>query len=420
MPTTSAKEPLYFYHFLGAHSLLIGLLPFFLPVYLWTHGLGLAGLSLLVGISGIAFASSLWVWQFLSHRYSLKHLIALTFVLEITVVMVVGLFTVVPGMALFQASGAAAAATTTPTLPLVWAAVVIGFFNGLYNAFFWTTQRTLFLQQLGQNDTGKQYGNFQIFVTVFLKAGILLGGFLLDSGGFVWLLGLSAGVGAASTLWLARARRGEQPLTTQSICANSLQALTFTDKRGSRPTFAIDGIFLYLESHFWTLSLFLIVRQDFSRLGIAVVLLALGFAVLFFLIKNRIDRLAIERLYRAAVVLYACSWLLRFTLTDNTDGTSLLVTLMVITFFSSFFRLAFNKRFFDVARQERAVRYLLLKSYSSQWILGLFFSLLGTVLFIWPSDAQFTLQIIYLGAALLSVTYFVYRDNDAKASHEAE
>lgn len=412
MPADQTKEPLYFYHFLGAHSLLIGLLPFFLPVYLWTHGLGIAGLSLLIGVSGIAFATSLAVWQRLANRYSLRHLVALTFVLEIALVVVVGLYTVVPGMALFQMPGDSV--TTAATGKLVIAAMVIGIFNGLYNAFFWTTQRTLFLQQLGHNDTGKQYGNFQIFVTVFLKLGILLGGFLLDSGGFVWLLAMSAGIGAASNLWLSNATRGKRPLNPTKVSTNSRQAFVFTDKRGSRLAFAIDGIFLYLESHFWTLSLFLIVKQDFSRLGIAVVLLALGFAVLFFVIKNRIDRLAIEKLYKAAVVLYVCSWLLRFTLSEEATGTSLLVTLMVITFFSSFFRLAFNKRFFDVARQEGAVTYLLLKSYSSQWVLGLFFALLGTAFFIWPTDAQFTLQIIYLFAALLSLVYFVYKDTEVE------
>jgi len=400
----------HFYQFLGAHSLLIGLLPFFLPVYLWTHGLNLAGLSLLIGISGIAFALSLGLWQKLSTRWSLRRLVTLTFVLEICLVFSVGIFTTIPGMALFPATDALTVASTGS---LVLAAGCIGLFNGLYNAFFWTTQRTLFIQQLGQNDTGKQYGNFQIFVTLFLKVGIVTGGFLLENGGFIWLLALSAGLSAAANSWLARSEHSNSSLHSQIININTQKSLGYSDGRGSRPAFAIDGIFLYLESHFWTLSLFLVVKQDFTRLGIAVVLLALGFAVMFFIIKNRIDHLAIERLYRYAVFLYVMSWLLRFTLSDELQGSVLLITLLFITFFSSFFRLAFNKRFFDVARYEGNVQYLLVKSYSSQWYLGIFFITLGMVLFLQPVATASALQLIYLAAAALSLTYLRYKDAPA-------
>ena len=410
-----------------------------MPVYLWTHGLGLAGLSLLIGTSGVTFALSLRLWQYLSSHWSLKQLVTLTFALEIALVVAVGLLSTVPGMPLFQSPS-----ETPPTNQndLIAAAMIIGGFNGLYNAFFWTTQRTLFLQQLGQNDTGRQYGNFQIFVTLFLKVGILMGGFLLDNGGFIWLLAISAGFSAASHLWLARFTESRQHLHPPVERIKTRQSLQFSDNRGSRPAFAIDGIFLYLESHFWTLSLFLVVKQDFSKLGIAVVLLALGFAVLFFLIKNRIDHLAIEQVYRAAVYLYALSWLLRFTLDDESQGATLMISLLVITFFSSFFRLAFNKRFFDVARdaasgaardaardvardatrgaardaardaarREGALQYLLIKSYSSQWILGLFFMLTGILLVLFPTDTQLVLKVLYLAAAFLSIVYLSYRD----------
>ena len=447
-----ASQPLYFYHFLGAHSLLIGLLPFFLPVYLWTHGLGLAGLSLLIGISGFSFALSLRCWQYASTRWSLKHLVGLTFVLEILLVFVVGLFTMVPGSGLFQTQPAG---ESVASAGLLMAAISIGLFNGIYNAFFWTTQRTLFIELLGKNDTGRQYGNFQIFVTLFLKAGILLGGFLLDSGGFVWLLAISAGISGASGIWLARSATSNRILNQQSLRVGNRQSLTYSDQRGSRQAFAIDGIFLYLESHFWTLSLFLLVHEDYSRLGFAVVLLAAGFAVMFYLIKNRIDKQLIERVYKASVYLYLMSWLLRLTLTDSSlsggadnstavsDGVnsvidsgisagndaaqiagasssagqngSLLITLLVITFFSSFFRLTFNKRFFDVARQEGAVNYLLMKSYSSQWVLGLFFTLLSVLLFNIAIDVQTTFQVAYAFAALLSLVYLGYRDTQGPA-----
>jgi len=409
----SAANPRYFYQFLGAHSLLIGLLPFFLPVYLWTSGLGLTGLCLLIGVSGISFALSLKLWQLLAMHWPLRRLIGITFICEIALVFVAGLLTEVPGLGLY---GFSENTMGKPEVSVLLSATLLGIFNGAYNAFFWTTQRTLFLKQLGKNDTGKQYGNFQIFVTLFLKAGILLGGLLLENDNFVWLLALSAGVGAVSHGMLANSSQGDAPLLAKTSYVGLRQSLFYKDNQGSRVTFALDGLFLYLESHLWTLSLFLVVKQDFSTLGLAVVLLAAGFALMFFLIKNRIDTLPIDRVYTAAVWLYSLAWLLRSTLSDTTEGASLLTTLLLITFFSSFFRLAFNKRFFDVARRENTVQYLLVKSYSSQWILGIFFIVFSGLLWIFEPDAQLVLQISYAVGAGLALVYLVYRDSSYRNS----
>lgn len=388
-------------------------------MYLWNRGLGLAGLSLLIGISGFAFALSLGLWQRWSTRWPLRRLITLTFILEIALVSAVGIATTIPGMALFATD--ALPAQHGNAGPLVLTAIALGICNGLYNGFFWTTQRTLFLQQLGRNDTGSQYGNFQIFVALFLKAGILIGGVLLDHGGFIWLLAISAGLSAVSAIHLAEQHGNHQPLHAFGTHIGTRQSLKFTDHRGSRQTFAIDGIFLYLESHLWTLSLFLVVKQDFARLGVAVVLLALGFALLFYLIKNAIDKIDLQRVYQAAVLVYAISWLLRYTLSEETsdtgnsaaEGSTLIITLLLITFFSSFFRLIFNKRFFDIAKNEGAVQYLLLKSYSSQWILGAFYTCLGLLLFVVDINTQLVFQIIYVCAAILTLAYLGYRDRTA-------
>jgi len=178
----------------------------------------------------------------------------------------------------------------------------------------------------------------------------------------------------------------------------------------SLPVFAIDGLFLYLESHFWTLSLFLLVKQDYSKLGIAVILLAVAFAAMFYLIKNRIDQLPVERVYQTAVWLYAFSWLLRFTLEENSSTAGYLIALVLITFCSSFFRLAFNKRFFDVAQRTGAVNYLLIKSYSSQLYLGIFFLIVGIAFSLNTSSDVQVLQYSYLAAALLSIVYLQYKD----------
>jgi hypothetical protein len=401
----SQRSPLFFYQFLGVHSLLIGLLPFFLPVYLWKHGIGVPGLCLLIGVSGLSFAAALRPWQHIWYLWKPQKLISLTFAFELALVASVGWFSTVPGAALFDP----AANSQLPVKDVLLAVFIIGIANGVYNAFFWTTQRSLFLQQLGNNDSGKQYGNFQIFVTVFLKIGILVGGLLLDFGGFLWLLALSAGTGYAATTYLST--KAYSSMTDQSSRISLHQSLRYKDSHGSQRIFAIDGLFLYLESYFWTLSLFLIVREDYSRLGLAVVILAVVFAVLFYMIKNRIDQLAVEKVYKAAVWLYAASWLLRFTLDDNSDGAGYLIALVLITFCSSFFRLAFNKRFFDVARKTGAVDYLLLKSYSSQTYLGFFYLTLGASLAFASFDHLQILQYAYVGAAVLSLAYLKYRDD---------
>lgn len=398
----SQRNPLLFYQFLGVHSLLIGLLPFFLPVYLWKQGVGVPALCLLIGVSGLSFVATLRPWQQAWYRWRLQKLIWATFALELLLVVAVGLFSTIPGGALFET----AANTQHPVKDILVAVLVIGITNGAYNAFFWTTQRSLFLQQLGNNDSGKQYGNFQIFVTVFLKIGILLGGLLLDFGGFLWLLALSAGITFAAATYLGSKARGA--LAEKASILSLTQSLRYKDAHGSQRIFAIDGLFLYLESHFWTLSLFLIVRQDYSRLGVVVVILAVAFAVLFYLIKNRIDHLAVRKVYTAAVCLYATSWLLRFTLDDHSQGAGYLVALVLITFCSSFFRLAFNKRFFDIARKNGAIDYLLLKSYSSQAYLGMFYITLGVVLSFVSFDHLHTLQYAYAAAAALSLAYLKY------------
>lgn len=373
-----------FHAYLGAHSLLIGLLPFFLPVYLWGQGFTLAMLSAFIGVSGLAFCAALSLWQFGATHWAKATLVALSFALEVVLVAVVLL------------TGTDAAAV-----------ILLGIANGLYNAFFWTTQRTLFAQGLGENDSGRQFGNFQIFVAVFLKVGILAGGLLLDRGGVPELLLLSAAISVAACLWFRRR------LPDETLCSSAsmtlLQSHRYRDPYGSKPVFIADGLFLFLESHFWTLSLFLLVDQDFTRLGLAVILLALVFAALFYLLKNMIDHYTGSRLYQAATGLYLLSWLLRAGL-DPTASTSLLLTLLVlITFCTSLFRLAFNKRFFDHARQQDRVAYLLVKSYLSQFWLGAGFLLTAAVLTFSDAAATSALTASYLLAALLCPLYLRYR-----------
>ncbi len=372
----------FFYEFLGLHSFLIGLLPFFLPVYLWQNGLGLVELCVLLGFSGIGFCLALSAWQILAARISVGRLVACSFVLELCLIGSVYVF----------------ASDEINTAGIM----TIGLLNGFYNAFFWTTQRTLFAGQLGENDTGRKFGNFQIFVTIILKIGILVGGFLLDHGGLVWLLSLSALISLAGAWRLVTHSGADKRLPTISKVSLT-DSLTFKDRRGSRPVFLIDGIFLYLESHFWTVSLFLFVQEDFARLGLIVVVLALVFSVLFLLIKNSIDRVSVEIVYRWAVVVYALSWALRYTFDSS------IVLLIVITFCSSFFRLAFNKRFFDVVTGGGGLSYLLVKSYASQFWLVIGFFLFGGSIWLLEVNQHSGLGFAYLLATFLAFTYLLYR-----------
>jgi len=380
------RQSLLFYQFLGSHSLLIGLLPFYLPVFLWGIGFNLAHITLLIGVSGLSFCGALFTWQYLSKAWSLQSLILLSFVLECALV-----------------------ATTNFANTSGTAIIVLGTVNGLYNGFFWTTQRTLFLQLLGNNDTGKRYGNFQIFVTVFLKVGILIGGWLLDAGGLPWLLGLSVIIGGACSWWFYQ-RAQRQPLH-QSPHVGFIQALQYQDRHRSRAVFIADGFFLFLESHYWTLSLFMLANENFTRLGVIVVVLALFFGLMFYLIKNTIDTISVSRVYTAAVVLYAQSWVLRCFVSDELGAFLLLILLLVITFCSSFFRLAFNKRFFDIAQLNNGISYLVIKSYQSQFFLGCGFIATAGLLTMTDNTSVSSLTPLYAVAALGSFVYLLYRLN---------
>lgn len=375
---------LQFYQFLGAHSLLIGLLPFYLPVYLWKSGYSLAHISLLIGLSGFAFCAALSLWQTVSRQYSLRFLLCLSFLLEL--LLVASVFTVNNSM---------------------FSIILIGTFNGLYNGFFWTTQRTQFLQLLGQNDTGKRYGNFQIFVTVFLKVGILLGGWMLDIGGLAWLFLLSAILSAIASFWFYRTAK-DTPLYQDSTIT-WVGAMRYTDRFRSRPVFFADGFFLFLESHYWTLSLFMLADENFARLGVVVVILAVVFSLLFLLIKNTIDNTAVDFVFKLAVYLYALSWIARAFVSDERHNTLLLLLLVLITFCSSFFRLAFNKRFFDLAQRNSGVQYLLIKSYQSQFILGTGFCSIAVFLFTSGQPFQIAVIVSYAIAALVSLVYLLYQ-----------
>lgn len=379
----------YLYRFLGLHSFIIGLFLFYIPVFLFKTGFSLSQICLFISLTGLGFIGTLFVWDRVSKRWPVKHLILVSLVCEW---LLLSLF-FMDKNSLFLMVG--------------------GLFNGMFNCCFWMIQRFLFFDTITPETSGQKFGNFQIFVMIVLKLGIFVGGLLLEHYGYlyVYLAGTAAvlagivffSMNTDRTAW-PRAVRNSKPLSVAMI-------LHFKDPLRSRLVFAIDGLFLYLESYFWMVSLFLIVRSNFLTLGVLVIFLAVGFSLLFILIKNRIDDLNPDRLFYLASVLYAASWLMRGFFIHLDHGPWMVLFLAGIAFFTSFFRLAFNKRFFDIAKATSGYAYILHKSYQSQFFLVLI--ALAGMPWILEAPPSLALSRVYLMAAPLALLYLYYRSPSA-------
>ncbi len=378
-----------FYVFTGLHSFLIGLFPFYIPVYLFTIGLSLNQICLFVAATGVGYCFALFTWDRVCRRVPLHLLIACSFLSEF---LLLSLFFLEKDISFV---------------------LLTGFVNGIFNCNFWTIQRLLFVRLISPTNSGRNFGNYQIFVLIVLKAGILIGGFLLEQAGYMALY-LSSGaiVLLSAAFFSARvmdahiddALKLSKPVGLLSIlqCKNNFR---------SRSVFVVDGVFLYLESYFWVISLFFIVRESFLKLGLVVIILAMLFGCIFLFIKNRIDRLSGQKVYVTAVVLYSFSWVLRGFLGGNHASLTMLWLLALITLCTSLFRLSFNKRFFDNARLTLAHEYIFRKSYISQFFLAVFFAGLSAVLCI-PGSVVGQLSGLYYFAAMASFVYLLYRTSD--------
>ncbi len=373
------------YKFIGIHSFLIGLFPFYLPVYLWKTGTSFSGISFFIALTGLGFCITLWVWDRLRRNITLKGFVLISFILEILLLAVVFL-------------------DKTP-----FAFLIFGLLNGAYNGLFWTTQRVLFFDTIQPSNSGKKFGNLQIIVALFLKSGIFLGGLTLDTLGFNSLFLFStiiAGLGALS-FFFSRQSASHSPELVQTKPARLADILKFKDTHHSKPVFLLDGLFLYLESYFWMISMFLIVKESFWDLGLLVIGLMVLFTILFFIIKNSIDRLPKTLFFRFSILLYAISWWLRGSIDGDQSLVSLFVALVLISFFTSLFRLTFNKRFFDIAKSELRYHYLIQKSYYSQASIAIAFAIIG-IITLNLNDPTAALQSIYFLAAFFTAGYIVY------------
>ncbi len=369
------------YAFIGVQSCLIGLFPFYIPVYLYKASGSLAQICAFIAATGLGFVLCLYGWDRLSKQMPLNRLMILSLLCEWLLVSL--FFLDNNNMFILLAGG----------------------INGFFNCSFWMIQRLLFLDTVTPENSGKKFGNFQIVVFLVLKTGIFAGGVLLDLSGYASVFLASTAIILVSGLFfiiqgrsysLNPAILASPPLTVNAVSS-------FRDTMNSKPIFAVDGIFLYLESYFWMISLFLIVRQSFAKFGILVIFLAGFFGLFFWIIKNSIDRIPGNIMYQWAVVLYAASWGLRGMIHDLDQPLLVFIFLAVITFCTSFFRLAFNKRFFDIAKSTTGHEYVYIKSYLSQLFLAL-----AAVAGMFLPDVDRTLPAIYFWVAPLSFVYLFY------------
>ncbi len=386
-----------FYIYTGLHSLLIGLFPFYIPVYLYIIGLTVSQICLFIAATGIGYCGALFLWHRLCGKISFHLLIIWSFVSEY---LLLSVFFFEKGLSFI---------------------LLAGFVNGIFNCNFWTIQRLLFVGSTSSQNSGKNFGNYQIFVLAVLKIGILIGGFLLEKWGFMVVYLFSGGIVLLSTaIFLARMIDSHLNETIQFSNPISLsEIIFFKDTLRSRSVFVIDGVFLYLESYFWVISLFFIVHESFLRLGLVVIVLAVVFGFVFLLVKNSIDRLPVQMVYVAAVVLYALSWVLRGFLDEHHAPITMLWMLAIITLSTSLFRLSFNKRFFDNARLTTAQEYIFTKSYISQFFLAVFFVVMASVFSI-PGSIVGQLSGLYYFAGITSFFYLIYRTGESPRSSEVD
>ncbi len=379
----------YFFQFSGIHAFLVGVLPFFMPTLLWQQGYRLTEIALFIALSGLAYLFTLRVWENLRSGKGSVWAVRASFLTELLLV---------AGLLFFQQQAGSG----------VTGLILLAILNGIYGCFYWMAQRLLFKSISHSWNSGQHFGNFQILVAVMLKIGIVAGAVLLEQSSFSILFMLSAlisSVGVARTLKkkvvVEIDRAFSAPLTRFT------EVFRFRDSFGSRGVFFADGLFLFLESYFWTLSLYFINRESLLELGGMMVVLAIAVAVLFKLVQTFIDRMAAIRLFRLAIILYAFSWLLRGVVDEALSTQQQYAVILVIAFLTSLFRLSFNKVFFDRSDKTNTHAYLLLKSYCSQ--LGVALLFMVTALFLHqvkpPLEA---LQAVYFIASILALVYFRY------------
>lgn len=360
-------------------------MPLFIAVILWDKGLTISDISSFIALTAVGFVVALYYWDRLRAQHDWTQLISLSFILQ----------------SLFVASliwGSDTLVTTAGAL-----------INGAAGCFYWSTQRLLFQAITEDKNTGNTFGNFQILVVFALKIGVLIGSYLLGMEYFSGVLLLSFMLSILGFLSVHKSlRRNTQLEKLKQVPAFTLkQVVKFQDQHRSSLIFVVDGLFLFLESYFWMLTIYMLTQENVMQLGLILIALSILLALIFFVIKKYIDRVETQKIYLMAVLGYAVSWAIRGFLDTEMDSSLMYSALLLAAFLSNFFRLAFNKRFYDIARQDKPTRYIICKSYYSQFMLVVFFSMIAALTM--SSDtAIHQLQVIYYLCTPLALVYFVY------------
>jgi MFS family permease len=365
-------------------------MPLFIAVILWDKGITISEISAFIALTAVGFLFALYYWDRLRAAHDWKKLISLSF--------------------LFQSALVILLMWAKPSILLTIGALI----NGAAGCFYWSTQRLLFQAITEDSNTGNTFGNFQILVVIALKVGVLFGSYLLGMQYLISLLLLSFIVALLGFLLVYKnLLRDAQLLHMKQVPAFTLkQIIHFKDQHQSVLIFVIDGLFLFLESYFWLLTIYMLTQENVMQLGLILIALTIFLAVIFFFIKKYIDSVNTQKIYNIAVIGYAFSWLVRGVLNTEMDSVMIYSGLLLAAFLSNFFRLAFNKRFYDIARKELPTRYMICKSYYSQFMLVVFFALIA--IFTLSADtAVHQLQVVYLVCIPLAIFYFVYGDKRA-------
>ena len=369
----------YFTVFSAIHSFVIGLLPFYLPILIWQQYQQLAPLTTFIAWTGAGYVMALWGWHQLFIRGYWRTLVTLSFVFEVGLIYV----------ALFHAASTHL--------------IILGLLNGLFNCSYWMLQRILFNSISGRNNSGRLFGNLQLILGLSLKLGILFGGYFMQSQPWViFTLSLIAGLGFC-ILTLSS-------LTTphfvykQSDHSQPKSVISIRDKI----VFLVDGPFLYLESYLWVVSIFHLTNSDTSQFSLTVIALSLSLGLIFYFIKNTIDKQPQYRLYQVATLLYLGGWLMRGWISADWSGFAIGLGLLSIAFATALFRLYFNKRFYDKAKQQANYHYLVSKSLYSQLGIVVFF----TGLTLLSNLTSFSLSQVYWAVLPLIAVYVLYQQMD--------
>ena len=136
--------------------------------------------------------------------------------------------------------------------------------------------------------------------------------------------------------------------------------------------------------------------------------LSVIFSLLFYGLKNIIDKISISHTYALATCLYALSWALRGTISEEMSLGVTFAILVTVTFCTAFFRLGFNKRFFDTAKESTKYKYLFMKSYYTQFFVFVWFAGVASLFAIFGGGGA-SVSVLYFASSILAFGYAFYK-----------